>query len=89
MESIKQVGQKIEILNRESLEVLGAEEVLSSTEKEVYVKLEKEILQVLGEGLKITKLSPDEKLLMVSGKVNGVLYITKLTKKSLFGRVFK
>ena len=47
METSKQVGQKLGVLNREIIEVVGAEEVLSSTEKEVYVKMEKEILQVI------------------------------------------
>ena len=81
--------QKIEILNRQSIDILGAEEVLSSTEKEVFVKMEKEILQVLGEGLKIVKLVPDEKMLVINGKVNGFMFMAKMSKKSLFGRVFK
>lgn len=81
--------QKIEILNRQSIDILGAEEVLSSTEKEVFVKMEKDILQVLGEGLKIVKLVPDEKMLVINGKVNGFTFMAKMSKKSLFGKVFK
>lgn len=81
--------QKIEILNRQSIDILGAEEVLSSTEREVFVKMEKDILQVLGEGLKIVKLVPDEKMLVINGKVNGFTFMAKMSKKSLFGKVFK
>ena len=65
------------------------QEILSSTDKEVYVKLTGDVLQILGERMKINKLIPDEKTLSVSGKINGVNYISKLVKKSLFKRVFK
>ena len=89
MEELKSNGQNIEIIDRKVVKVNQVEEVLSSTEKEVFVKVEKDILQILGDGLKIIKLVPEDKVLVVSGKVNGLMFSSKLTKKSLLGRVFK
>ena len=90
MENLASVNQKIEILDRKTINVSGVEEeVLSSTEKEVFVKIEKEILQILGEGMKIVKLVPEEKSLVVSGLINGIMISSRPTKKSLFGKVFK
>ena len=89
MEELKSNGQNIEIIDRKVVNVNQVEEVLSSTEKEVFVKVEKDILQILGDGLKIIKLVPEDKVLVVSGKVNGLMFSSKLTKKSLLGRVFK
>lgn len=77
------------IFEREKLEITQAVEIVSSTEKEIFVKLEKDVLQILGEGLKINKLIPESKTLSVSGKINGINYISKLNKKSLFKKVFK
>lgn len=77
------------IFEREKIEVTQAVEIISSTEKEIYVRLEKDILQIVGDKLKINKLIPEEKMLSVSGRVDGLKYISKLTKKSLFKKVFK
>lgn len=85
----KVVNQKIEIDNRKIINVSCVDEVLSSTEKELYARLDRDILQITGEGLKIIKLEPEEKILVVSGKINGLLFTSKLNKKSLFKRLFK
>lgn len=77
------------IFEREKLEITQAVEIVSSTEKEIFVKLEKDVLQIMGESLKINKLIPENKTLSVSGKINGINYISKLNKKSLFKKVFK
>ena len=49
-------GHNLTIYNREKIEVEDAYEILSSTEKEIYVKLSNEILQIVGEDMKINKL---------------------------------
>lgn len=77
------------IISREKLEVTEAEEIISSTDKEIFVRLKQDILQILGESLKINKLSPENKSLSVSGKINGINYISKMAKKSFFKKVFK
>ncbi len=79
----------LSIFDREKIEVSDAQEILSSTDKEIYVRLSGEILQIIGENMKINKLIPDEKSLSVNGKIKGVNYIAKLTKKSIFKKVFK
>ena len=89
MEDIKESNQKVEIINRKTINIVGVDEVVSSTDKEVFVKIEKETAQILGDGLKIVKLLPEEKMLIVSGKINGIVYSSKQSKKSFLGKVFK
>lgn len=79
----------VTIYEREKLEITQAIEIISSTDKEIYVKLEDEIMQILGESLKINKLVPENKILSISGKINGLNYISKPSKKSIFKKVFK
>lgn len=93
MQNVKEkqtLGPKIiNIIDRQKIEVQGAIEIISSTEKEIYVKLLNGIMLILGEGLTIQKLLPEEEMLIVSGRVDGVNFKSKQTKKSLFGKVFK
>ena len=86
---MEEVNHTLSIFNRERLDVTSALEILSSSEKEVFVRLEKEILQVFGEDLKINKLIPESKTLNITGKINGINYISKMAKKSIFKKVFK
>ena len=79
----------INIFDRRKIEVVGVQEVVSSTEKEVYIKLSDGYMRVTGEQLTILKLVPEEELLLISGVVSGLNFISKMTKKSLFGKVFK
>lgn len=74
---------------RERLDVTDVLEIISSTDKEIYVQLSNEVLQVFGEKMKINKLSPEEKSLSVVGKISGLRYISKITKKSFLKKVFK
>ena len=81
--------KSINIFERQKLEVFGALEIISSTEKEIYIKLADGIMILSGEGLTILKLFPEEETLIVSGRIDGVNFKSKMTKKSLFGKVFK
>lgn len=74
---------------RERLDVTNVLEIISSTEKEIFVQLENEVLQVFGEKMKINKLNPEDKTLSVIGRINGLNYISKMSKKSFFKKVFK
>ena len=85
----QRIVHTVNIYNREKIEVLGVLEVLSSTEKEVNVKLQDGYMRIFGSGLTISKLAPEEELLIASGVVGGIKYENKATKKSFFGRVFK
>lgn len=88
MEENKQ-AHSLSLLSREKLEISGVIEVLSSTEKEVVIKLSDAFLHVFGDGLKIVKLSPEDGFAVCKGRVNGLQYENKLAKKTLLGRVFK
>lgn len=79
----------VNIYNRERLDITGVIEIISSTDKEINAKMEDSYLQILGEKLTISKLIPDEKLLSVNGKINGLSFSGKHTKKSILGKVFK
>lgn len=79
----------IQIYDRQKIEVLGAKEIISSTEKEVFVKLGDGNMRIDGVGLTILKLVPEEEILIISGQINGINFQTKMTKKSILGRVFK
>ena len=85
----KQIDETINLYNRERIDISGAVEILSSTEKEVNVKLETDFMQIVGENLKIVKLIPDSKLLSLSGRISGLSFSGKSSKKSFLGRVFK
>ena len=90
-EKTKQIlGPKlVNIFDRQKIEVQGALEIISSTEKEIYIKLLNGVMIISGEGLTILKLLPEEETLIVSGQIDGVNFKSKLTKKSIFGKVFK
>ena len=79
----------VNIFDRQKIEVQGALEIISSTEKEIYIKLLNGIMIISGENLTILKLFPEEESLIVSGQIDGVNFKSKLNKKSIFGKVFK
>ena len=81
--------QYVNILNRERIDISGVLEVISSTDKEIYVRLDDSVGVVVGEKMTITKLVPEDKLLSVSGKIVGVSFQNKLQKKTFLKRVFK
>lgn len=82
-------AESLNVYNRELTNVVGALEVLSSTDKEVTVKLKDCYLIISGSGLSILKLIPEQEELSIAGKVVGIKYESKVTKKSLLGKVFK
>ena len=81
--------EMLHIYSREKLEIVGAVEVLSSTDKEAMIKLESGVLIVQGSGITISKLVPEDKFLVLSGKIKGLAFEEKITKKSLISKVFK
>ena len=91
MENKQQIfkSQLVNIFNREKIDITGVLEVVSSSEKEINLKLENANLQIFGNKLTILKLIPEEKLLSAVGVINGLNYVNKFTKKSFLGKVFK
>ena len=88
-EKILQNTQTVSIIDRKKIELNGAKEVLTSTEKEILVKLDDCFMKITGENLTILKLVPEEKILIANGVINGINYMPKLLKKSFFKKVFK
>ncbi|MBQ8425771.1 MAG: hypothetical protein IJX17_07160 [Clostridia bacterium] len=92
MENISNVDVKINtvnIYNREKMEVTGVVEVLSSTETEIIARIFDQIMVIVGKGLRVSKLVPEEKFLCIVGNINGLKYESKVNKKSFLGKVFK
>ena len=83
------ISQDVNILNREKIIVTGVAEIISSTDKEINLKLENSFMQIVGEKLTILKLEPEQKVLCIKGFVVGLTYHTKHKKKTFFGKVFK
>ena len=54
--------------------ISGVEEVISATEKGVILKLKSYGMQISGEALRVEKLSPEEKLLILTGQINAINY---------------
>ena len=89
MEEKKNGSQFVHIYDRSKIEMSGVLEVLSSTDKEVFVRLEDSVGCVVGEKMTITKLVPEDQLLVVSGYIFGVSFKAKIQKKTLLKKVFK
>lgn len=79
----------VNILNKEKIEIVGAMEVISSTEKEIIARLQDFLIVVSGANLSISKLVPEEQLLVATGNILGLRYESKLSKKSFLKKVFK
>lgn len=82
-------NHSVNILNKEKIEIQGATEVMSSTDKEIIAKLQDFFVFVTGTNLTISKLVPEETLLVASGNITGLKYENRLTKKSFLKKVFK
>ena len=82
-------NHSVNISGRDKIEVLGATEILSSTDKEIIAKLQDSYIFVLGSGLVVSKLVPEEAILVATGNITGLRYENKLTKKSFLKKVFK
>lgn len=89
MENKDSAIHQVNIFDRKKMEIVGAVEVLSSTEKEAHIKLQDGFMQILGERLTIQKLIPEERFLTLSGEIVSVSYSSRLSKKSLLKKVFK
>ena len=79
----------VNIYNREKMEIVGAVEVVSSTESEIIARVCDFVMIIYGKNLRVSKLVPEEAFLSVTGEIIGVKYESKVQKKSFFGKVFK
>ncbi|MBQ8468361.1 MAG: YabP/YqfC family sporulation protein [Clostridia bacterium] len=75
--------------NKNQTKITGVVEVLSATDKAAVIKLVDGNVQIFGAGLKVEKLSPEEKLLLLSGSVSKIEFLNELGGKGFFKRLFK
>ena len=90
MESRKKIS-KLAIFNEEKIEIEGICQIISSTDKEIIARAESGYVHIFGTELTISKLSQENEggSFVADGKIEGVKFVAKFTKKSLLGKVFK
>ena len=79
----------ITIENQAKAHLTGINEVITATEKGVYCKLASGNLQIGGENLRVEKLLPEEKLLIVVGTIIDIKYTNTTTKTGFFKKLFR
>ena len=79
------MGGSISIKNRESLSMTEVSEVLSFDEDFITVMTVDGKVEIEGSGLKILNMSSDSGDMLLTGRIDGVYYSAKPTKKKLFG----
>lgn len=79
------MGGSINIKNRESLSMTDVSEVLSFDEDFITVMTADGKVEIEGSGLKILNMSSDSGDMQLTGRIDGVYYSVKPTKKKLFG----
>ena len=75
--------------NGTRLLITGVEEVISATEKGVILKLKNRGMQVSGEALRVEKLSPEEKLLILVGQIYDIKYSGGGEKTCFLKKLFR
>ena len=69
--------------------VTGVVEVVSSTDKAVVARTDAVTFQISGEGLRVAKLVPEEKLCQIEGEIYKLEYHKSVQGKNFFKRIFK
>ena len=83
------MNEKVTILDRKGIEILGATRVIASTAKEAVIEIEGGIMTVAGNNLEVTKLDLDNREVKFSGQINNVKFSDKREKVGLLKRIFK
>lgn len=83
------MNEKVTILDRKEIEILGATRVIASTAKEAVIEIEGGIMTVSGNNLEVTKLDLDNREVKFSGQINNVKFFDKREKVGLLKRIFK
>ena len=86
------VIQNLILENREKLNITGVLDVLSFDDQMVIVETELGLLTIIGDNLRINKLSTDTEEVTIEGKIINLAYSEKTTvgkEGSLFSKIFK
>ena len=87
MNQIHSKPHNISLVNREKIDVSGVSDIVSFDENEIILNTSLGELSIDGDNLKITKLSIDDGIVEMTGRVIGLFYAGEAKKKSkFFGR---
>lgn len=85
----KQLSHTCTIDNRKRIMLSGVLEVISSQDKTVVCKISGKIVYILGNALRVAKLTLEDGTLVVDGEIDGISYKDATSGKSFFKRIFK
>lgn len=83
------MNEKVTILDRKEIEIIGATRVTTSTAKEAVVEIDGGMLTISGNNLEVTKLDLDNNEVKFSGQINDVKFSERHEKVGLLKRIFK
>ena len=85
------INSEIVIRDRQSVSILGVEEVVNFDEESVRLKSVDGELYLEGSGIKIDTLDTERGLVMLTGRINGMYYATdaEKQKKGFFGKLMR
>jgi len=78
----------VTIENNRKIMLTGIVEVVSATDKTIIAKTQNKTLNINGYNLRVSKLNPEENLLIIEGEINELKYIVKAKSKNFFKRIF-
>ena len=83
------VNHTITLENKKRMMLTGIKEVVSQVDKSVVAKTSENMVAVSGTGLRVSKLSLEEGLLVLEGQIDGFKYMPLSSGKNFFKRIFK
>lgn len=81
--------ESILIEERKKINIVGATRIISSTNTQAVIEIEKSNLVLMGNNLEITKLNLDNKEVSFSGEFLALKFSNKADKTPLLKRLFK
>ncbi len=74
--------QQLQLVGRQQLSVQGVEDVLRFEESSILLETDLGTLEVDGEQLRIARLDPDRKEILICGNVGAICYVDTAPKRS-------
>lgn len=84
----KETQHTLTLTDRSNLSLTGINDVDAFNEQEIVAMCDSQELVIKGELLHIEELSIDAGLMTVSGRISSLTYNEKVTKASVFKRLF-
>ena len=79
----------VTIDNRKKIMLTAIVEVVSATDKTIVAKTNQKTINIIGEGLRVSKLNLEEGLLIIDGIIDNFKYVDSVAGKGFFKKVFK